>query len=702
MASMKVLVSGSYRPQEHVDYGFPLGHTAEFKRIARRLGSALAANGDTLVLQWSANNIPSQLGFKDRIWMNPKGHPYWQTADFHVLCGYLRQVRDHPDDAGRCKVLIDVAGRSDEFPDCLPFPKPAVIRKAANGVTEHRPAPGEVGPEPFDEADWVDLTPFVPDVVELVERRDPASNALRTKLLKDLVDDVDAVVIIGGGKATEAVAIAALEAGKLIPLTVFSATPTLSKVEEAFERRIPSLAEELLSIVDSGESAEGIAKVLPYHLRTLAFCEQGLPTALSIDERRALAKDPRRACSLRPLLRRSSKISVLLVGTEWGSGRGGLSTVNRELALAIADLGHDVRCLLPAFTAKDAQAAGAAGVTLLSAKLDADEIKAKVLGAEHALPNAWMPDLIIGHGRVTGREARALQLSFPHALRAQVVHVVPRDIEVLKENRSDQATERAHERALIERDLARSADLVVAIGPRIHRSIIGEIQARETPVLRLDPGISNLPVASVPLGPCSVLLAGRAEDYRLKGLDVAASAMGQVARRRADNLPFLEFVILGAPKGEGDELRNRLKRDARCDRLSVQVIPYEVDEDEIDRRFRQSSLILMPSRGEGFGLVAQEALMRGIPCLVTENSGFGELLREVVPEKWRQFVLPVAEDGKQDPKRWSEAIERVLHNRHAAFEQARALRGMLLKCNSWVRQADLLIERASEILASRN
>lgn len=693
---MKVLVSGSYRPQEHFDYGFPLGYTAEFKRIARRLGAALAAKGDVLVLQWSANNIPSQLGFKDRIWMNPKGHPYWQTADFHALCGYLCHVRDHPNDAERYKVIVDVAGTSNDFPDCLPFPNPAAMRNTANVVSEHEPAPGEIGPDPFEEGDWIDLAPFIPNVVELVERRNPASNALRTKLLKDLVDDVDAVVIIGGGKATEAAANAALDAGKLIPLTVFSATPTLSKVEEAVESLVPRLAERLLRIAESGDRAEAIAEILPYHLKTLAFCEPGLRTTVSTDERRAIARDPRRARNLRRLWRVPSKSSVLLVGTEWSSGRGGLSTVNRELALAIAGLGHDVRCLLPAFTATEEQSAADAGVTLLVANEDANPTFARL-----ALPDFWMPELVIGHGRVTGPEARAIQAHVPESLRVQVVHVVPRDIEVLKENRLDQATERAHQRALIERDLARTADMVVGIGPRIHRSIVSEIQARDPQVLRLDPGITDLSVASVPLGQCSVLVAGRAEDYRLKGLDVAACAMGLVARHRADELPFLELAVLGAPQGEGDELRARLKRDAGTDRLSIQVIRYEIDEVEIDHRFRQSSLILMPSRGEGFGLVAQEALMRGIPCLVTENSGFGELLREVAPEKWRQFVLPVAEDGEQDARAWSAAVERILKDRHEAFEEARALRGMLLKRNSWARQAELLIEHANEVRALR-
>ena len=42
-----------------------------------------------------------------------------------------------------------------------------------------------------------------------------------------------------------------------------------------------------------------------------------------------------------------------------------------------------------------------------------------------------------------------------------------------------------------------------------------------------------------------------------------------------------------------------------------------------------SNLVIIPSRTEGLGLTALEALSAGIPFLVSQNSGFGEALQEI-------------------------------------------------------------------------
>ena len=45
--------------------------------------------------------------------------------------------------------------------------------------------------------------------------------------------------------------------------------------------------------------------------------------------------------------------------------------------------------------------------------------------------------------------------------------------------------------------------------------------------------------------------------------------------------------------------------------------------------FRQADLVVMPSRTEGFGLAALEALSASLPVLVSGNSGLGEALKEI-------------------------------------------------------------------------
>ena len=63
------------------------------------------------------------------------------------------------------------------------------------------------------------------------------------------------------------------------------------------------------------------------------------------------------------------------------------------------------------------------------------------------------------------------------------------------------------------------------------------------------------------------------------------------------------------------------------------------------------NLAVTPSRTEGFGLTALDALSAGLPFLVCRNSGFREALQEVhLGSSW---IV-----DSEDPKKWAEAIER--------------------------------------------
>ena len=64
----------------------------------------------------------------------------------------------------------------------------------------------------------------------------------------------------------------------------------------------------------------------------------------------------------------------------------------------------------------------------------------------------------------------------------------------------------------------------------------------------------------------------------------------------------------------------------------------------------------MPSRTEGFGLAALEALSAGLPVLVNGNSGIGKALKEV---PYGSKCVVYSEFNEKDPVRWTEAIRAV-------------------------------------------
>ena len=76
------------------------------------------------------------------------------------------------------------------------------------------------------------------------------------------------------------------------------------------------------------------------------------------------------------------------------------------------------------------------------------------------------------------------------------------------------------------------------------------LKAPRPPVHRLDPGFHAVPRPSDPPAEIHCLLLGRAEDATLKGLDIAARALGSVARRK--KLPTRpRLIVRGSDRRQG-------------------------------------------------------------------------------------------------------------------------------------------------------
>jgi hypothetical protein len=167
---IKVVVTGSYRDQEQREWQFLPGQQERFEQIARAIGRKLAEQKYILLIAWSQANPESQF---DTRRSNEQNHPYWQTADYHALEGYLETIRQSPElIEGGARIELKISEwRSQSIP-CNPFGRSLDEYIEMSGVYVNTNTPHEK-PEK------------------------------RSVMLMKLTSEADVFMIIGGGKATK-------------------------------------------------------------------------------------------------------------------------------------------------------------------------------------------------------------------------------------------------------------------------------------------------------------------------------------------------------------------------------------------------------------------------------------------------------------------------------------------------------------------
>ena len=374
----------------------------------------------------------------------------------------------------------------------------------------------------------------------------------------------------------------------------------------------------------------------------------------------------------------SARKRILVLATEWIAKHGGLSTFNRELCKSLASLGHEVVCVVPRIEEGEVRIARDANVQLVGARQAGDDPAGGLL---RRLPiDGFTPDLIIGHGRITGEAARVQQQdSYPTAKRIHFVHMAPGEIEWYKGK--EDAAQSAERREEAELNLCKDADLVAAVGPRLYLefgNLVSGLKVQPK-LFQFIPGLRGIEERDPP-PKLLCLVLGRAEDIELKGLDIAALSLAKLLESGSEFDSMPELVVRGAPSGTGTVLRESLRKLVYPSDLSIRVKEYSSDVDAVEQDLRRASVLLMPSRREGFGLVPLEALQAGTPILVSNKSGFAEFLKTRIsnPSHLQQYVVRTVDDASESAEEWFKALDFVLRDRKAAFRRTIELKEILV------------------------
>ena len=374
----------------------------------------------------------------------------------------------------------------------------------------------------------------------------------------------------------------------------------------------------------------------------------------------------------------SGRLKVTFLASEWRSTKGGLSTLNRELAINVAKHPEvEVTFFVPRCNDDDKKAALGHKINLVKAKM--------LLGMDELAwlnfpPSDLQIDIVVGHGVKLGPQAQVIRDS--HQCKwVQVVHTAPEELGMYKTYSNPiSVNEKKHETEVA---LCEIADLVVTVGPKLNEAFRAYLRGfKKDQIFEFTPGIlaefSDVQQDLDDREIFRVLVFGRGddEDFLLKGFDIAASAVA--------TLSDCHLLFVGAPDGKLQEIKNRfLEYGILANNLTVRS--FLQSREGLKKVLCEADLAVMPSRTEGFGLTGLEALSAGLPVLVSRNSGFGEAIKKL--PFGSLFVI-----DSEDPTVWAKTIEDVRNKeRQDRLQESKILRTLYEKKYGWERQSNDLV-----------
>ncbi|XP_068716918.1 uncharacterized protein [Montipora capricornis] len=390
---------------------------------------------------------------------------------------------------------------------------------------------------------------------------------------------------------------------------------------------------------------------------------------------------------------RKEALNITLLGSEWNSLAGGLSTLNRELAIHLSQHPNvSVSMLVPEGACKDEDRKAAKDLEINV--LDARERPGfrEPLDCLCFPPEDHRMDVVIGHGVKLGRQVQVIKRSaqFQNCKWVHMVHTAPEDLSKYKGY--DNPTSRGEQKHWDEVELCKEADLVVPVGPRLEKAYSSYLKGskKDRDIFEIVPGLFNREFGDLVQqakvesdDEFKVLLCGRGdeEDFELKGYDIAVKAF--VDQRLKGKRYYLLFV--GAPVGKQDEVRRRL---LNCGITEEQLTVRKFVQSRAGMKdlFCEVDLVIMPSKSEGFGLVALEGLSAGLPILVGSNSGFARALEEI---DFGDTCIVCS----NDPAKWAKKIEGVRAKHKKRLREMTSLRESYKEKFCWKEQCGNLVEK---------
>eukprot|EP00058_Branchiostoma_floridae_P015699 XP_002601187.1 hypothetical protein BRAFLDRAFT_75632 [Branchiostoma floridae] len=390
-----------------------------------------------------------------------------------------------------------------------------------------------------------------------------------------------------------------------------------------------------------------------------------------------------------------ASLDVLLLNDEYGTSKGGISTINCQLGQILVAAKAVVYCTALRVPKQDQEAADRDGVKLIQAvQLDKESVPTlDWLTKYHSVHYPGLPlhvTCIIGHADITDTAARNIwEQRYPQADLMTFNHVLPEDTEYYKGGRKAM---KAWEKEKDMLDKCDNAKAAFSVGKRIYDHFDTMYKGKKKPknhqIFLPKPSKIFLDATVRPGGEQKVVLCiGRVRKVeKLKGHDLVAQSMRDVVKE----IKNVRLRVRGISEDDWETSQKILEDNLNSPDLNPTLLPYGTQEDIRDDMMT-AHLVLMPSRSEPFGLVGLEAIAAGIPVLISDKTGLSGMILDLIEQKklsaeHRHVIVETSVndfDRAGDAKRWADRIVDILNHSDSEFEKAARLKRELVESRYW-------------------
>ncbi len=329
--------------------------------------------------------------------------------------------------------------------------------------------------------------------------------------------------------------------------------------------------------------------------------------------------------------------AIVFIATAWGRKYGGINAFNADLCRsmpAVLPNSCIVHCFVIEAEARDKEAATLHNIMLhqIDSHGKNEQKQAReIMDIMQLFPDQdvqWW----IGHDVITGGVAQICRDESKVGSLAVFHHMSYNSYSTHKNTGN-----KVYEQINAQRALLQSADVVLAVGPKLTKSAESLLieGGTESSVVEITPGLSDYE-PSHQHEPFKAIVVGRlgSQDDIIKQYRLAVAAFGHAMKTYPNALSTDSSIeLFGVPEDEAAQTQEDLKQLAfkHANRLvNVIAIPFVEKPEMLLGHLRSSWVCLMLSLHEGFGLAGWEAISAEVPLILSKNSGIYQHIDHII------------------------------------------------------------------------